>query len=76
MTYSEAVCHAGQHKDRVYTQRSYSAMSGHTQRAQTWSTQFYLQITPCLPTGKLFTPYIFTLVPDVTSITDTCSVPW
>jgi len=51
-------------------------MSGHTQRAQTWSTQFYLQITPCLPTGKLFTPYIFTLVPDVTSITDTCSVPW
>ena len=58
-----------------YIQCLYSAMSGHTQRAQTWITQFYLQITPCLPTGKLFRPYIFTLVPDVTSITDTCSVP-
>jgi len=27
----------------------YSAMSGHTQSAQTWITQFYLQITPCMP---------------------------
>jgi len=27
-TYSQAVCHAGQHKEKVYTM--YSAMSGHT----------------------------------------------
>jgi len=32
-----------------YIQCLYSAMSGHTQSAQTWITQFYLQITPCLP---------------------------
>jgi len=24
-------------------------MSGHTQSTHTWITQFYLQITPCLP---------------------------
>jgi len=47
-TYSEAVCHTGQHEERVYIQCLYSAMSGHTQSAQTWITPLCLQITPCL----------------------------
>ena len=34
---------------REYIQCLYSAMSGHTQSAQTWITQCYLQIAPCLP---------------------------
>jgi len=34
----------------------YSAMPGHTQSAQTWITQFYLQITPSL----LFVSQTFT----------------
>jgi len=34
---------------RDYIQCLYNAMLGHTQSAQTWITQFYLQITPCLP---------------------------
>ena len=35
--------------EREYIQCLYSAISGHTQSVQTWITQFYLQITPCLP---------------------------
>ena len=42
---------------REYIQCSYSAMSGHTQSAQTWITQIYLQITPCLPSQIGCLPY-------------------
>jgi len=34
---------------RKYNTMSYIAPCEDTQRGQTWITQFYLQVTPCLP---------------------------
>ena len=49
-TYSEAVCHAGQHIERIYTMLILHHDRTHTKRSDMdHITQFYLQITPCLP---------------------------
>jgi len=43
-TYSEAVYHAGQHTEKVYTMYIYRHVQN-TYKAQTWIAQFYLQIS-------------------------------